>query len=189
MADQHASPLRRPARLSAHAIGLILLLGSAAALVIAHAFERLGGYAPCSLCLRQREVWWATGTLLVGFLVLHRLFPDPKRARIFLALAAIALLLGAGQAFWHAGIEWNFWPGPDTCGAASAGPVKSGSQLLAALDGGIRAVPCDEAAWRLGGISMAGWNGLLSLALAVLALIHVISPRKDAPAAGEEHHP
>ncbi len=170
MADPRTAIVPKPAAQSANMALLVLLLGCAGALLAAHAFERFGGFAPCSLCLRQREVYWVIGGLLIGFLALNLSRPDALRARVFLALAAIGLMVGAGQAFWHAGVEWKFWPGPATCGGGSSGTIPSGREILAALEGGIRAVPCDEAAWRLAGISMAGWNGLYSLVLALFAL-------------------
>lgn len=185
MTDHPAAETPKPVPGNVNMVLLALLAGCAGALLVAHGFERFGGYAPCSLCLRQREVYWVTGGVLALFLVLNLVRPDPLRARVFLVIAAIALIGGAGQAFWHAGVEWRFWPGPATCGAAGPGAVKSGSDLLAALEGGIRAVPCDEAAWRLGGISMAGWNGLYSLALASFALISL--RRIPRPSATAEH--
>ena len=73
-----------------------------------------------------------------------------------------------GVAAYHAGVEWKWWPGPASC--TGGGAVNAG-QLAAFMNGAKLAVPqCDQAAWRLLGISMAGYNVLLSLALAIGSL-------------------
>jgi disulfide bond formation protein DsbB len=84
----------------------------------------------------------------------------------FLAIALV-MLWNAGLSAYHAGVEWKFWPGPTDC----SGPINSiGStaNLLKSLQD-IRIVRCDEAAWRLFGISLAGYDVLVSLALAAAA--------------------
>jgi disulfide bond formation protein DsbB len=144
---------------------LFAALASAAMLAIAHAFERFGGLAPCTLCLRQREVYWvALAVGLVGFALAR--WPAMRRW-IALALAAI-FLVGCGVAVYHAGAEWKFWPGPQAC--ASTGGAVSAGDLMAALGGGVKPPACDEAAWVFLGLSMAGWNALISLVLAGLSL-------------------
>lgn len=84
------------------------------------------------------------------------------------AVAAV-LLFSAGFAGWHAGIEYGWWPGPETCTVSGGGSVSVGD-VLAALDGQRPVVMCDEAAWRLFGISMAGYNALISAAMAGLSI-------------------
>ncbi|HYD43997.1 MAG TPA: disulfide bond formation protein B [Phenylobacterium sp.] len=144
---------------------LFAALASAAMLAAAHAFERFGGLPPCTLCLRQREVYWvALAVGLVGF-ALSR-WPATRRW-VAAALAAV-FLVGVGVAVYHAGAEWKFWPGPAAC--ASTGGSVSADDLMAALGGGVKPPACDEALWVFLGLSMAGWNALISLALAALSL-------------------
>jgi disulfide bond formation protein DsbB len=142
---------------------------SAAMLATAHAFETFGGYAPCTLCLRQREIyWWALALALFG-LVLGMLKRPLVREGLALALAAI-FATGAIVAAYHAGAEWKWWPGPTTC-SGLGGQVGAGA--LADIMAGAKVHPpaCDQAAWRMFGISMAGYNALISTGLAVIGLV------------------
>jgi disulfide bond formation protein DsbB len=85
----------------------------------------------------------------------------------FLVIAA-AMIWNTGLAAYHAGIEWKFWPGPQDC----SGPISNlgtTQDLMKQLDN-ISLVRCDDAAWRLLGLSLAGWDVLVSLGLAVVAL-------------------
>ncbi len=84
-----------------------------------------------------------------------------------IALAGL-MLWGAYLGVFHAGIEWKFWPGPAECsGAATFGPA--GGLLNRLQD--IVVVRCDEAAWRFLGISLAGYNAVISAGLAAVALL------------------
>ncbi len=141
---------------------------SAAMLAGAHAFETFGGFAPCHLCLYQRDVYWAA--ICVGVLGFALGYMRLKWAgRTANGLLALLFLLGAGVAAYHAGVEWKWWPGPTSC--TGAGMVHGGD-LTAFLNGAkIRPPSCDEAAWRMFGVSMAGYNALISLVLAVLSAV------------------
>ena len=155
----------------------LALVTSAAMLAIAHAFETFGHLPPCELCLYQRDVyWWALPVCAAAVIasraaVLKRLTP-------WLGVAmALIFLTGAGIAVYHAGAEWKFWPGPSTC-SGSAGAV-SAKALGALLQGAKIAMPhCDQAAWRFLGISMAGWNALISLKLAGWSAVWAAWSRK-----------
>ena len=158
-------------RLDARTYALVAAFASAAMLGVAHAFERFGGYEPCQLCLRQREVYWlALPAALVGFVLLLR---RTDLNRVVPSLLALIFLTGFGVAAYHAGIEWRWWPAPPTCGgggAASAGDI---SAMLRGAP--IRLVLCDEVAWSFAGLSMAGWNALASLALAGLGFLTALA--------------
>jgi len=137
---------------------LLAAAGSAALLLAALAFQHLGGMAPCKLCLWQR---WphgvAAGAGVVGLVVLPGLMA---------AVGAVAALVTAGIGGYHAGVERGWWPGPADC---AGGPV-TGMNAEALFDQ-IMAAPvvrCDEIPWEMFGLSMAGWNMLASLGLAVL---------------------
>jgi len=144
-------------------------VASALMLATAHAFEQFGGLEPCTLCLRQREVYWAAlGIGLVGA-VLQRAPGKPWLVRIVCAALALTFLVSAAVAAYHAGVEWKWWPGPQACAAGgSAGDIGAGIDAM--LGGGKVAPPaCDKAAWVFLGLSMAGWNVLVSLVLAAFS--------------------
>ena len=85
-----------------------------------------------------------------------------------LALAALSLAVCAGIAFFHVGVEQHWWAGTSSCGATQDGPV-SLSDLQGALNKPV-VTRCDEPAWTLAGVSMAGYNMVISAWLAVFAL-------------------
>lgn len=157
---------------------LCALIASAAMLAIAHAFETFGGYAPCTLCLRQREVYWAAGGLAAAFMVIVRMPGGPRWRAATCWLLALVFLYGAGLAAYHAGAEWKFWPGPATC--SGAGGVDAAA--MDALLGGARIRPpaCDTAAWVFAGLSMAGWNVLASLGLTALSVAAALREKGKA---------
>ncbi len=138
-----------------------LAAGSLAALAAAFAFQHLGGLEPCPLCVWQR--WPHVATALLAALALG--VRGPATA-IALALAGLAALAGAGLAGFHVGVEQQWWPGLAACEGGA--PAKTAAELRERL---LNAPParCDEVAWSFLGLSMAAWNGLLSLALAGLA--------------------
>jgi disulfide bond formation protein DsbB len=155
--------LRRDPPLSAGVIVFVIGLATIGGFFF---FEYVLGYPPCPLCLEQRTafyiavplaalLWLGAGhgasykVLLLGFLVI-----------------AGVMLWNAGLAGYHAGIEWKFWPGPQDC----SGPINDfGNNLLKSLKR-ISLVRCDQAAWRFLGLSLAGWDVLVSLGLAGVAL-------------------
>jgi disulfide bond formation protein DsbB len=145
---------------------LAALAISALMLAAAHAFQA-AGYAPCHLCLRQREVYWAIIALSAIAIAANQFRPNAKQARIFLVLIGLGFLYGAGLAAFHAGVEWKFWPGPEIC-SGGFGTFQA-QDLNAALAGPTRVIRCDEAPWRLLGLSMAGYNALISSGLAALS--------------------
>jgi disulfide bond formation protein DsbB len=156
------------------------LFASALMLAIAHAFETFGGYAPCTLCLRQREVYWAAGTVALAGALATRM-PSMAKVRWLFDLAlAVIFAVGVGYAVYHSGAEWKWWPGPTTCSGVGGGV--SHDSLAAIADGTAKIKPpaCDEAAWRFLGLSMAGWNVLISLKLVIFSIMAVFADRKRA---------
>jgi disulfide bond formation protein DsbB len=149
---QLSSPFRIASAVAALAVATILG---------ALAFEHLGGYAPCPLCLEQRYAYYVSiPALVLGLWLLARGRKGPA-ALTFAAVAAI-FLANAGFAAYHAGAEWRFWPGPDTCAAAGDTLGTAGGGLLKELEA-THVVRCDEPALRIFGLSLAGWNVLVSL--------------------------
>lgn len=152
------------------------LAASAAMLAVAHGFETFGGYAPCTLCLRQREVYWVAAGIAAAAIVVTRLSEASRWRAAAGWLLALVFLTGAGVAIYHAGAEWKFWPGPTAC-ASAGGPV-SVSDLKDLLAGAkVHGPACDQAAWVFAGLSMAGWNAVISLGLAALSAASALRRR------------
>lgn len=155
---------------------------SLAMLAIAHAFETFGHMAPCELCLKERQVYWiaaavAAGAVAVGAL---RLGPNSRNARRLGNLAlGLVFLAGTALAAYHAGVEWKFWPGPASCTGGSV--HVSAADLSRLLNGGPVAAPaCDKPAWIFFGLSMAGWNAIISLGLVGLSVLAVQADRPES---------
>ena len=158
----------------------LLGAGSACMLLAAAVFEHGFGLAPCVMCLWQRWPHWIVAVLGALALAFGRTAAGPALTRSVPGLMAAVLLAGAGVAFWHAGVELGLLPGPAVCG----GSVSLEGDAAAVLDNLLAApvVRCDEVSWSFLGISMAGWNGLVSLAMAGLACLGLIgycAPRKS----------
>lgn len=151
----------------AYGLGAWVLFIATGVILAALAFEFIGGYQPCPICLQQRYAYYAA--VPVSFLGLFFLSGDYVRVAGFLFLAtALAFLANAGLGVYHAGIEWGFWPGPDTCSGAVAPPT-SAKALMEGLESETGA-RCDEVQWRFFGLSFAGWNVVTSFVLFLLAL-------------------
>lgn len=132
-------------------------------------FQYVLGYPPCPLCLDQRKAFYVAVPLAV--LLLFGISAGASRKVLMLGFLAIVLVMlwNTGLSAYHAGVEWKFWPGPTDC----SGPINgfgSAANLMKSLQN-IRIVRCDEAAWRFLGISLAGYDVLVSLALAIAAAI------------------
>jgi disulfide bond formation protein DsbB len=158
----HAAPVAGSlglAKLIAFAVPAGLLAG-------AYGFQHIGGLPPCEMCYWQR---WAHMTAL-GFstaaLIGGRL---PDRGRSFVWLAALAILTSGGIGGYHAGVEAGIFQGFTQCTTSLAGSSTEDllKQIMAAP-----VIRCDQVPWSLFGISMAGWNAILSIlgALTVLWL-------------------
>ena len=134
---------------------------SAFMLAAAHAFERFGHLPPCPLCLRQREVYWALIAMTLTGLAIWRI--SPKRRFLVALNVLIGLVFGVGVvvAAYHAGVEWKLFPPPAGCAAAAMidpFAVKDLNQSFHVAD-------CTAAPFYILGLSMAGWNGVVSLVL------------------------
>lgn len=149
--------------LSQRLLILLATLGSVALFGGALMFQYVGGLAPCHLCLIQR--WPHRIAILLGLLALAL----PDRARQLLAWAGAATMtVSAGLGLYHAGVEQKWWEGPTTCTSGDISGVATGDLLDQIMNAPV--VHCDQIAWSMWGISMAGWNGILSLGLAALWL-------------------
>jgi disulfide bond formation protein DsbB len=139
-------------------LGFVLLAG-------AYAFEYLGGLRPCPLCLEQRVPWFVL-IALGGAIFGAGSIKAPRVVMIALYAAAFGVAIwGAYLGGYHAGVEYKWWLGPQTC---TGGSLPTDGPLLEGLSGS-EIVRCDEIPWAMFGISLAGFNFLFSLLAAVLA--------------------
>src|SRR6202051_2924741 len=174
MPQSYAEALRaRPIAAAAMAVAV----GGAATILGAWFFQYGLGYMPCPLCLEQRYVYYF-GIPLAVLVVLGESVGASRKV-LLLALLAIAagMLWNTGLSAYHAGVEWKWWPGPRDC----SGPLDSlGSSggLLRDLQS-IHIARCDDAAWRFLGLSLAGYDVLISAALAAIAGWGVLAGRKQ----------
>ena len=157
---------------------MFALVISAAMLAIAHAFQTFGHLAPCHLCLKQREVYWAAMAVAP-----RRSSPACRRCAALgrgSAARALALVFAYGVylAGFHAGAEWRWWKAPVTC--ASSGPVNISALKALLAGGGAHQPACDQAPWVFLGLSMAGWNCLISVGLVIVSALAAL--RKEATA-------
>jgi disulfide bond formation protein DsbB len=165
-ATAHSSQLRgdaNPALTAALAVTII----AAATLAGAWFFQLVLGIVPCPLCLEQRYAYYLA--IPLGVVVAIAAARGAPRAVLLagLALLALAALGNAWLGTYHAGVEWGFWQGPTDC-TGPVGNLGSAGNLLERLDT-VKVIRCDEVQWRFLGLSLAGYNVLISLAMAALA--------------------
>ncbi len=139
-----------------------------AALCGAWYFQYVLKYVPCPLCYEQRIPYYFAIPLGLALGALALSGASRTLLRYGLYLLALVLIVSAGMGAYHAGVEWSFWQGPTSCSAGAPSSAPLGNILDSIRN--IRAVPCNEAAWRLFGVSLAGYNALVSLVAAVIAL-------------------
>lgn len=159
------------AKLDIYRASWFALLLAAATIGGAWIFE-WAGYAPCELCLQQRYAYYI-GVPLAALAVAAATMDVPRMARLLLIALAIVFAASAVFGVYHSGVEWGFWPGPSGCagGGASAAkpsPADMGDFLKQLKT--TRVVPCTEAAIRIFGLSLAGWNAVISAVICTLAL-------------------
>lgn len=159
-----------PAREFNPASAVALAISAIAAATLAGAwFFQLGlDIRPCPLCLEQRYAYYLAVPL--GALVAWAAAKHAPRGVLVagFALLALAALANAWLGAYHAGVEWGFWQGPTECSGSVLDLSKAGS-LLDNLDK-VKVIRCDEVQWRFLGLSLAGYNVLISLAMAALAI-------------------
>jgi disulfide bond formation protein DsbB len=170
-----------------HAKSLIAsrpILSAAIAVAVVGAVTILGawffqyglGLAPCPLCLEQRIAYYVA--IPLAALVVIGAFAGAPRWLLWagLVLIAAAMLWNAGLGAYHAGVEWNWWAGPQECSGTVADFGAAGG-LLNRIESS-RVIRCDEAAWRFLGLSLAGYNVLISLLMAAIAAWGVVKTSK-----------
>jgi disulfide bond formation protein DsbB len=151
----------------AAAAALAIFVIATATLAGAWFFQYVLKYPPCPMCLEERIPYHIVIPLSL-LMVIAALVRAPRTLlTVGFLVIAITVLSGAALSIYHSGVEWHFWQGPTDC----SGPItdiKSAGGLLNQLQS-INVARCDQAAWRLFGISLAGYNALISLLMAAIA--------------------
>ena len=143
----------------------LLALAAVLALAVAYTSQYAFGLEPCQLCLWQRYPYMAAAPLGV---LAALTAPGTSARRALLALTGVAFLVGAGIAGLHVGVEQGWWEGLPGCSAPAISKDMSVAELQRALEARAEVVPCDEPAWTLAGISMAGYNVMYALILTLV---------------------
>ena len=138
----------------AFVLGLAAILGALGS-------QYFGGLYPCELCLEQRLAYYYGLPLLALILVLWKRLP-PTAWYVAMAIAVAIFAWGTYMGAYHAGVEWGFWPGPTAC--TGVGESFSFDQL----DNMQPVIGCDVVQFRFLGLSLAGYNALVSLAMVLL---------------------
>ena len=158
-----AATVSRP--LDKIAAGLAFLLGLVT-IAAAWGTQVIGGLVPCELCLEQRLSYYYGLPLLLLVLALWNRLPLTVW---YVAMAIVAAIFAWGtyMGAFHAGVEWGFWPGPTACtGIGEAMDFNSLNSMTPVIG-------CDVVQFRFLGISLAGYNALISLAIVGLLLVSI----------------
>ncbi|NLR99030.1 disulfide bond formation protein B [Rhizobium sp. P38BS-XIX] len=145
-------------------IGMIIVIGSALG------FQHIGGYIPCALCLEQRQPYYYGIPVAIVAALTAALGLPSWITRGLLIVAGLMMVVGGGIGVYHAGVEWHFWAGPTTCSTSASSMTQNAGDLLNELST-IKGPSCTEAALRILGLSMAGWNVIASVILAAIAFV------------------
>ncbi len=151
---------------------LLMMLASGAMLAAAHAFQRFGGLAPCPMCLDQRNWHWAVVGVALIALIATRISPRVQRAAAI--VLGIVLLGSAWQALHHVAVEQHWVV--STCDAR----IDMNDIRPFDFEGAVIAPRCDEIAWQMFGISMAGYNAIISLLLALMSFVVGFLPERKS---------
>lgn len=151
----------------------LTLFVSGALLAGAHAFETFGDLAPCALCLKQREWHWGVVGVSVVALIVTRFRPAWTRWAI--VVIGLVLLGASATALYHVGVEQGLWIAQCDVGGA----IDPGSLSLDNLGDDLHPPRCDEIAWQMFGISMAGYNAIISMLMALSSFYVAIAGKRE----------
>jgi len=162
------TPQWRPASVAR----LIALLLPLALLGGALGSQYLGGLHPCEMCYWQR--WPHAAAILLAALSFTAP-PESSRSRLLVLLAALAIAISGAIGVYHAGVEAKIFEGFTQCTALAKGT--STADILKQITHA-PLIRCDQVQFRFLGISMAGWNGILSLGGAALILLLTLRSKR-----------
>mgnify|MGYP001197627407 FL=1 len=120
--------------------------------------QYLGGLQPCVLCLYQRWPWWVATGLAILALVFRR---HSRFQTVVVGLASLSILFGSGIAVFHLGVEQHWWRGLASCGSVGS-DIPMTAKALKAQIMSAPVARCDEIDWSFLGLSMSGYNALIS---------------------------
>ena len=152
-----------------------LLVTSLAMILGAYGFQYIGEMEPCEMCYWQRYAYYVAIPVLAISILAAADSSQSNIARFLIGIAGLAFLVGAGIAGYHAGVEYGWWPGPESC-TASGFIADTAEAFLEAIKGR-SIVRCDEVPWSMFGVSMAGYNFFASLGLAGLSLLFALDKK------------
>ncbi|MCC2112033.1 MAG: disulfide bond formation protein B [Hyphomicrobiales bacterium] len=158
-------------------LGLLFVGLGIVSVLTALAFQHIGGFVPCRLCLEQREPYYTSVPIVIALLIVVAFRGPACLVRGFFLVVALFMAYGAVTGFYQAGAEWQIWPGPSDC-TGDALSLNAGNLLQQMKT--TRIVPCDQAAIRILGLSFVGWNVFASGFLMLVALAAAILPAKLA---------
>lgn len=151
---------------ASRAAALILLI-AAATIAGAWIFQAFG-IAPCELCLSERIPYYIGIPVAAATLVFALRESKPLMLAGFILLFLI-FAFSAGFGVYHAGVEWHFWEGPTACTGSTMTKAATMQDFLYQLRT-VKVVRCDAVAIRILGLSLAGWNAVISSVLAIIAI-------------------
>lgn len=129
--------------------------------------QHVGGLAPCEMCYWQR---WPHGAAITLAALAFTSAADSRRSLLLVSLAAVAVAISGAIGVFHVGVEMDWWEGLTRC--AASGSLSLDDLMSAPI------VQCDQVQWSLLGISMAGWNAIISLgSAATIAILLARRPR------------
>ncbi|MFS4579809.1 disulfide bond formation protein B [Phaeobacter sp. C3_T13_0] len=148
---------------------LIATAGSAALLLGAFGFQYIGDMPPCKLCIWQR--YPHGGAIAIGILALA------LPMAVLPYLGALAASVTAGIGAYHTGVEHGWWEGPNSCTSGPIGDLSSEDLMQQIMSAPL--VRCDDVPWEMFGMSMASWNAIASLLLAMIWIAAANHMRKN----------
>jgi disulfide bond formation protein DsbB len=160
------------------AAAIVVAVGGITTILGAWFFQYGLGLKPCPLCYEQRYAYYFAIPLAAMVILGDSVGSKRKVLIAALAMITLGMLWNAGLGVYHSGVEWKMWAGPRDCSGALEG-LGSATDLLSRLER-VNVVRCDEAAWRFLGVSLAGYNVVISLVLAAVAAWGVVAGRRLA---------
>lgn len=143
----------------------------------AYGFEYIGGLFPCDLCWPQRYAHMAV--IVFGAFALYMRKSENVKWVRFKIMTTASYMISVGYSGYHAGVEQKWWEGPDSCTLQTDPGQMTSEQFFQQLQN-VTFIRCDEIPWDLFGISMAGYNFIISLVLFIMLSFSVRKDVKDA---------
>ncbi len=148
----------------------LAILLSASLWIGALGFQHIGGMQPCQMCYWQRHAHKVVLVIALLAILTCQLSKSGKWDRTFVILIGLAFVVSFGLAFWHTGVEYKWWAGPKTCSATSTITEITPADISKIFEPGVKLPSCSDAPWHLMGVSMAGYNALISACAAIISL-------------------